>query len=340
MTILVAALPFICISSNATSLRTVPLPRFLSTLLFLLATSAAPALAQGGKPPKKPVPPPPIATDKDGKLVYASDSLGNRVPDFSYCGYQAGEQGIPMVVIRVVVPVQAGDATARIQAALDYVSGLPLGKDGFRGAVLLGKGKHEVAGRLLIRASGVVLRGSGMGEEGTTVVGTGYSRDNLITIAGRNDRKLEAAQAITDAYVPVNARTMRVVTPSAFKVGDRVRVQRPSTAAWIEKLGTQSFGAASQRWAGNPASATCSGTGRWWPLRPPASRWMRPSPPPSTKPTAAAPWPALPGRGCSRKWASKIYAWNHRRTPATRKTKTTAGWPWCWTTCKMRGCGR
>lgn len=219
-----------------------PLPRFLSALLFLLATSAAPALAQGGKPPKKPVPPPPIATDKDGKLAYAPDSLGNRVPDFSYCGYRAGEQGIPMVVIRVVVPVQAGDATGRIQAALDYVSGLPLGKDGFRGAVLLGKGKHEVAGRLLIRASGVVLRGSGIGEEGTTVVGTGYSRDNLITIAGRNDRKLEAAQAITDAYVPVNARTMRVVTPGAFKVGDRVRVQRPSTAAWIEQLGTQSFG--------------------------------------------------------------------------------------------------
>ena len=174
--------------------------------------------------------------------MYAPDSLGNRIPDFSYCGYRAGEQALPLVAIRVVVPVQAGDATARIQAALDYVAGLPVGKDGFRGAVLLQRGKYEVAGRLLLRASGVVLRGSGMGPDGTTVIGTGYSRDNLITVAGRNDRKLEAAQPITDDYVPVNARTMRVANPSAFKVGDRVRVQRPSTAAWIQKLGTQSFG--------------------------------------------------------------------------------------------------
>ncbi|MBO0356649.1 pectate lyase [Hymenobacter sp. BT186] len=218
-----------------------PTPRFLPALFIVLAASAAPALAQS-KPPKKPVPPPPVAADKDGKLVYAPDSLGNRVPDFSYCGYRAGEQAIPMVSIRVLVPVQTGDATARIQAALDYVAGLPLGKDGFRGAVLLGKGKHEVAGRLLIRASGVVLRGSGMGDDGTTLVGTGYSRDNLITLAGRNDRKLETAQPVTDNYVPVNARTVRVANTTGFKVGDRVRIQRPSTAAWIQTLGTQSFG--------------------------------------------------------------------------------------------------
>jgi hypothetical protein len=212
----------------------------LKPTLFLALLATLPAAAQ--KSPK-PVPPPlPVAADKEGKLVYAPDSLGNRVPDFSYCGYRAGEQAIPMVNIRVLVPAQAGDATTRIQAALDYVAGLPLGKDGFRGAVLLGKGRHEVAGRLLIRASGVVLRGSGMGEDGTTLIGTGYSRDNLITVAGRNDRKLETAQAVTDNYVPVNARTVRVENTAEFKVGDRVRVQRPSTATWIQTLGTQSFG--------------------------------------------------------------------------------------------------
>nr|WP_262905276.1 DUF6298 domain-containing protein [Hymenobacter nitidus] len=208
-------------------------------MLFLLAASATPGLAQGGKPVKKQ---PPVSTDAQGKLVYAPDSLGNRIPDFSYCGYQAGEQAIPLVRSRVVVPAQAGDATARIQAALNYVAGLPLGKDGFRGAVLLGRGRHEVAGRLLIRASGVVLRGSGLDENGTTLIGTGYSRDNLLTLTGRNDRKLENAQAITDAYVPVNARTVRVAQAASFKVGDRVLVQRPSTAAWIQTLGTYTFG--------------------------------------------------------------------------------------------------
>jgi hypothetical protein len=210
----------------------------LKPALFLTLL-ALPAAAQK---PSKPVPPPAPIEYKDGKLTYAPDSLGNRVPDFSYCGYRAGEAGIPKANIKVTVPARPGDATARIQAALDYVAGLPLGKDGLRGAVLLEKGTHEVAGRLFIRASGVVLRGSGMANGGTVLVGTGFSRDHLITVSGRDDRKVETAQAITDAYVPVNARTVRVANAAAFKVGDRVVIRRPSTAAWIKKLGMETFG--------------------------------------------------------------------------------------------------
>jgi len=209
-------------------------PAFFFTLLATL-----PAAAQ--KPPK-PVPPPAPIEYKDGKLTYAPDSLGNRVPDFSYCGYRAGDAAIPTATVKVTVPAKPGDAKARIQAALDYVAGLPLGKDGLRGAVLLEKGTHEVAGRLFIRASGVILRGNGMGEGGTVLVGTGFSRDHLVTVSGRNDRKVEAAQAITADYVPVNARTVKIANAAAFKVGDRVVIRRPSTAAWIKKLGMETFG--------------------------------------------------------------------------------------------------
>ncbi|HNU89585.1 MAG TPA: hypothetical protein PKJ94_14895, partial [Ferruginibacter sp.] len=35
---------------------------------------------------QKPLKPAPLYTDK-GKLLYTPDSLGNRIPDFSYCGY-------------------------------------------------------------------------------------------------------------------------------------------------------------------------------------------------------------------------------------------------------------
>ncbi|MBD2722104.1 DUF6298 domain-containing protein [Hymenobacter armeniacus] len=210
---------------------------YLLLLSGLLA--AGPAAAQK---PAKPVPPPGPIEYKDGKLSYAPDSLGNRVPDFSYAGYRAGEATIPMAGIKVTVPVKAGDATARIQSALDYVAGLPLGKDGLRGAVLLERGTYEVAGRLFIRASGVVLRGSGMGEGGTVVIGTGVSRDHLLTVGGRNDRKFETALATTDKYVPVNARTIKTANASTFKVGDRVQVRRPSTAAWVHRLGMETFG--------------------------------------------------------------------------------------------------
>ncbi|HLO38015.1 MAG TPA: hypothetical protein VK173_05990, partial [Lacibacter sp.] len=113
----------------------------------------------------KPVPP--LYSEK-GKLIYTTDAQGNRIPDFSYCGYKASEQPIPNVDVRVVVPVKAGDATLRIQSALDYVASLPADAKGFRGAVLLQKGTYEVLGQLRITASGVVLRGSGI--NATTIV--------------------------------------------------------------------------------------------------------------------------------------------------------------------------
>ena len=56
----------------------------------------------------KPVPP---LSSERGKLVYSNDELGNRIPDFSYCGYKASEQSIPNLDVKVVVPVKSGDAT-------------------------------------------------------------------------------------------------------------------------------------------------------------------------------------------------------------------------------------
>ena len=125
----------------------------------------------------------PLYFDK-GKILYTPDSLGNRIPDFSYCGYKASEQAIPDVEVKIVVPVIKGDATLRIQSALDYVASLPLDANGFRGTVLLQKGTYEVLGQLRINASGVVLRGSGMNANGTTIIGAGTGRLALIKIIG------------------------------------------------------------------------------------------------------------------------------------------------------------
>jgi len=187
-------------------------------------------------------PPKPIFKGKDGKLNYTADEKGNRIPDFSYVGYMAGEQAIPDASVKVVVPVKTGDATLRIQSALDYVSKLPLGKDGLRGAVLLEKGIHEVAGTLKISTSGVVLRGSGTGEAGTVIHATGLDRLGVLRILGKNDRVKENAVVITDKYVPVNAMKVTVANAAAFKKGDQVIVQRISTKNWIDLIGTDHFG--------------------------------------------------------------------------------------------------
>lgn len=192
---------------------------------------------KGVKPP-----PAPLYTGPGNQLLYTPDSLGNRVPDFSYCGYAAGEKAIPAAPIKVVVPVKEGDATLRIQSAIDYVSSLPADKDGIRGAVLLQKGTYRVNGSLYIRTSGVVIRGSGFGEDGTIISGEGKDRETLVMIRGRKDIVIDKPLSVTDEYVPVNANTLHISTPASFKTGDKVLVTRPCTKEWIDILGTDHFG--------------------------------------------------------------------------------------------------
>ena len=200
-----------------------------------------PGVLVAQKKAKPPEPPPPVAAH-GGHLVYSPDEKGDRIPDFSYAGYKNGDIPLPDVQARVTVPLRGGDATFRIQAALDYVASLPADARGIRGAVLLEKGVYEIDGSLLIRRSGVVLRGSGMGPEGTILRAAGHDRRTLIRIIGTDDRTADKPIDIADAYVPVNARHIRLAGGNPFHVGDRILVQRPSTENWTTLLGMNTFG--------------------------------------------------------------------------------------------------
>jgi hypothetical protein len=200
--------------------------------MLVIPAGAQEATPTAGKPVKA------VAQGPNGKLVYAADAQGSRIVDFSYCGYAGGDRDIPDAPVRVVVPPAKGDAGPRIQAALDYVASLPMDENGLRGAVLLAKGRYEVSGQLILRASGVVLRGSGMGTDGTELVATGLDRRTLIRIAGTDDRReTSAVRTITDTVVPVGATRFTVDDAAGLKVGDTVLIHRPSTAEWIDALG-------------------------------------------------------------------------------------------------------
>ncbi len=209
--------------------------RFVFSIIAVVFTGQV-LLAQ------KPVRPVPPLSYEKGKLIYTSDEQGNRIPDFSYCGYKASETAIPNVPVKVVVPVVKGDATLRIQSALDYVAALPADANGFRGAVLLQKGNYEVFGQLRITAGGVVLRGSGV--NATTVIGAGTGRLALMKIAGRHSIPNNSGGIkITDGYVPVNAMSFHVDSSIALKEhADKIIIRRPSTDQWIKTLGTEHFG--------------------------------------------------------------------------------------------------
>src|SRR4051812_33928261 len=69
----------------------------------------------------------PVRVEGREKLVYDRDEAGNRIPDFSHCGYADADQAIPDVAARVIVKPGEGDDGPRIQAAIDSVARLPIG---------------------------------------------------------------------------------------------------------------------------------------------------------------------------------------------------------------------
>jgi len=80
---------------------------------------------------------------EDGRLIYMPDEKDNIIPDFSHAGYMGGGVKLPDVPVRVTVEPGKGNDALRIQAAIDRVSKMPLDRNGFRGAVLLKRGRYE-----------------------------------------------------------------------------------------------------------------------------------------------------------------------------------------------------
>jgi hypothetical protein len=195
---------------------------------------------------------PVISLRENGSLFYHADEQGNRIPDFSHCGYMGQDKPIPDIPIRIVVRPIEGDNTARLQAAIDYVSSLPVDAGGIRGSILLLKGRYKVRGGLYISTSGVVLRGQGMGPDDTVLIAAGQDRRTLIRIAGRNDRMNPTGKSylITDEYVPVGSRSFHLNTTEGLRIGHRINIIRPSTKEWIDAIGMAGFGGGLGAWRG------------------------------------------------------------------------------------------
>jgi len=183
-------------------------------------------------------------------IIFNTYPGGDRIPDYSYCGYMGGEAALPDLLSEeyagsipvVKVPCTgAEDAGELIQKAIDRASSLPLGKDGFRAVVLLESGEYRIKGSLRIGSSGVVLRGEGQGK--TVLRAAGTSRETLIKIAGRKDKKYTSeALPIACDYLPVNSLKIPLGSGHGLKAGMNVSISRPSTEEWIKLLGADKIG--------------------------------------------------------------------------------------------------
>jgi hypothetical protein len=172
-----------------------------------------------------------------------------------------GGVSIPSVSVQQTVAPSGTDDTAAIQSAIDAVSALPL-SNGFRGAVVLQAGSYSVSAPLTISASGVVVRGSGSGANGTTINMTGQPH-SAFNIGGTGSYKTTGnAASMVDAYVPSGAVSCQVDDASGFAVGDAVLVRRPVTAAWVHLMGMDTLvrNGVQQTWLGVGGTITTDRT--------------------------------------------------------------------------------
>lgn len=178
----------------------------------------------------------------DGKLVYVPyNDKGDIIPDFSYCGYRAGGVRIPDIPIKIeIVPGDfSTDDSKRIQGAIQKLAKEKPDSNGFRGTILLKKGRYNIQNSIKIPYSGIVLRGEGNGEDGTVLIGTSAVKYNMFYI-GTTDKPVQnksSLQIITDDYIPSGTREITVGDASIFRPGDAVIIERPSTADWIRAIG-------------------------------------------------------------------------------------------------------
>lgn len=170
------------------------------------------------------------------KLDYKTTERGDRIMDFSYAGYMGGGVAIPSVPVKVVVSPAEGDNTAAIQQAIDEVASMTI-VNGLRGAVLLKRGTYHCERPITISASGVVLQGSGSGENGSIISMTGTPHACFIVKGNASTKPLNATTTMADQYVPSGAISFHVQKAKGFSVGDTIRISRPVTDAWVQLMG-------------------------------------------------------------------------------------------------------
>jgi hypothetical protein len=184
--------------------------------------------------------------DENDRLVYSVDDEGNRIPDFSHAGYAGGGVPIPNVpVVKTISPIN-GDNTQHIQNAFFELSFYPKDANGFRGALQLMPGIYEIKGTVRLQGTGVVLRGSGDGDDpsaNTILWATGNSpskRTVVIAGGGSSSKWREEVSGtqvdIVSDSVMVGDTIFEVSDASPYSVGDNIIIYHPCTEEWLQAI--------------------------------------------------------------------------------------------------------
>ncbi|MBN1669763.1 MAG: hypothetical protein JXR37_01940, partial [Kiritimatiellae bacterium] len=211
---------------------------------------------------------------RDGRLSYAPDKLGNRIPDFSHAGYMGGGVPIPNdIPVRITLKPSGADDSDQIEKAVEQISALPPDARGYRGAILLEKGRFTVSRSIEIHHSGIVLRGKGCGLGGTVVFdksvkergekkkhGAKHEKAGTITVGRPYPLwRLAKLTEVLNDYVPCGQTRLKVADVSALSKGQTVFVVFRTTAKFIDDLGLTGV------WrAPDPGNPRWSDIHPWW----------------------------------------------------------------------------
>jgi len=192
-----------------------------------------------------------VKVNDDGSLTYVADpGSGSSLPDYSRVGYHNGDKDIPSVpVVKTIEPGNLTDHTSLIQNAINEVSNRPLEQ---RGAILLKAGVYIISSRLEIKASGVVLRGEGQGDNGTILYDSRNSQGTTLSLSGKSSYTvISGTQSnIVDDKIPMGETKIHVAASDAakYKVGDSVVITITPNEAWIKALGVDNLSGTGIPW--------------------------------------------------------------------------------------------
>ncbi|MBE7019957.1 MAG: hypothetical protein E7411_00795 [Ruminococcaceae bacterium] len=179
-----------------------------------------------------------IAPEGD-KLVYKSyNEKGDKLTDFSYAGFFAGDYLPPesesLSIVETISPTGTKDDTAHIQAAIDRHER----KDGKMGILKLKAGRYYINTEGIKIKSGVLLSGEGQGPGGTVLYPFADKQYTAVRIEGKQYTELLSTALISDEYVKAGSDKIHIDESriNHFKVGDRIVIKHTSTDEWAKAI--------------------------------------------------------------------------------------------------------
>ena len=188
-----------------------------------------------------------------------SYQAGGPLPDFSWAGYHAGGD-LPNAKVSANVRDFGArgdgktDDTAAFQRALDQAP---------NGVLLVPRGHYHLTGQLTITRSGLVLRGEGIGAQGSVLHFASSLADvqRLVTLPASN--KLSWSGGLIQIDPKGSERSLTPVTAAAHRGDDRLRVAqanslRPGDMLFL-RLNEDEQRSLEQHLLGEPAAGSADG---------------------------------------------------------------------------------